>query len=184
MTALTMKQRYKILEVAQWYLGKNDYNMNPEHRFYNAGSEWCSEFVSVVYRDAGVPFTDGSFSKTVKDILTESGELEGEGNGEWMLRSSSRIINYFKENGRYIDRENEEWWTYIPKVGDYVFIGRAGSDRSHSGIVWYTHPEGTLLTIEGNNAGRPVAIYSYPRYLTNYVYNWHANGIIEGIGVR
>ena len=165
----------KILEIALGELGHHEHELPHPGRYFAAGYNWCSEFVSWVYKAAGYPFTGGSFSSRV-------GEVEGD-NGDWMLRSSERIINYFKEKNCYIHRSQPGWYNVVPKPGDYIFIGRYGTDRMHSGIVEYLSCRGTLHTIEGNNAGRKVMRFEYPNYQINEKDNGPANGIILGIGV-
>lgn len=164
-----MKMSYEILSAALKELG----NDNTNDRYLAGGYNWCSEFVSYVYMRAGYPFTDGSFSQRIK--------IEGD-DGSWMQRTSTRIVDWFKKNKTYIHRESKGWWDYQPKAGDFLLIGRYGSDRLHSGIVEFESGH-TLYTIEGNNSGRKVMRFSYPYYKINDEDNGEANGIILGIGV-
>lgn len=166
--------RASIHKTALNQLGYHDKDFEHPGRYYAGGYNWCSEFVSWVYWQAGYPFTNGSFTSSV--------EVEGD-DGSWMQRSTTRVINWFKENAVYIERDDENWYDFHPQTGDYVFVGRSGSDRAHSGLVEYVNTRGDLHTIEGNNAGRPVSKYSYPYYKINKTVNGSANGIILGFGI-
>lgn len=167
-------KRAKILSTALGELGKHDEDSPFPGRYYSGGLNWCSEFVSWCYWKAGYPFTEGSFTSSVK--------VDGD-DGFWMQRSSQRIIDWFKKNAKYVHRGSDEWYQLKPETGDYVFIGRAGSDRMHSGIVQFADCAGHLHTIEGNNSGRPVMEFSYPYYKINETDNGLANGIILGFGI-
>ena len=101
-----------------------------------------------------------------------------------MHRSTDRLRDWFLGEGKYIERRSDNWFEYMPLPGDFAYIGRADSDRKHAALVEYLDNSGTLHTIEGNNAGRPVGRYSYPLYKINDTDNGVANGIVLGIGVR
>lgn len=166
---MTLK-RYKILKSAISHLG----NTNENDRYLSGGYNWCSEFVSTVYKEAGAPFTDGSYSTRIENPPD---------NGKWMQRTSERILRWFKSNARYMHRGDPGWYDIDPRVGDFVLIGRFGTDRLHSGIVEFVESNGTLNTIEGNNAGRPVMRFKYPLYRINDRDNGLAHGIILGLGI-
>lgn len=168
------EKRYRILSVALEEIGCHDEDLPFPGKYYAAGYNWCSEFVSWVYKQAGCPFTEGGYSQRIVDPPDD---------GKWMQRSSSRCIEWFKANGFYVHREDTLWYSFTPKLGDYVFIGRYGSDRMHSGLVEYLGCDGTLHTIEGNNAGRAVMKFQYPHYKINSDDNGEANGVILGFGV-
>ncbi|MFC1718694.1 discoidin domain-containing protein [Candidatus Poribacteria bacterium] len=153
----------QIVDKAATQMGKED---GPPPGIYGGkGEQWCSEFVSWVYKEAGYPFKPG------KEILT----------------STRRIIKWFRRKSTYIERRDSDWDDFTPTPGDYVYIGRAGdSDRKHSGIVDYVDSEGTLHTIEGNNRRRPVDKYIYPNFRTNTTNNDppKTKGIVLGFGLR
>ena len=158
----------------------NDDDQCDEPGCYFAGGDtkvnWCSEFVSWVYHVSGNSFTGGYFSRKVRDLTGER--------GRWMQRSTTRIVKWFNENAVYIDRSHPDWDTITPKPGDYILIGRAGSEtRRHSGIVEYISADGTLHALEGNNSRRDVDRYQYPAYKTNTTDNGPANGIVLGFGL-
>ena len=169
-----------VVAVALNELGHDD-DLCEEPGCYYAGGDdkvnWCSEFVSWVYHKAGYSFTDGSFSRKVREFSSED--------GSWMHRSTSRIIRWFQKHEKYIDRDSPNWNSVKPQAGDYVFIGRAGNEnRRHSGLVEFVDEYGTLHAIEGNNSRRDVARYRYPLFKTNTTDNGSANGIVLGIGLR
>ncbi|MFK7827495.1 MAG: CHAP domain-containing protein [Oligoflexales bacterium] len=158
----------------------NDDDQCEEPGCYFAGGDtkvnWCSEFVSWVYHVSGNSFTSGYFSRKVRELTGER--------GRWMQRSTTRIINWFHKNAVYIDRSHPDWDIISPKPGDYILIGRAGSEtRRHSAIVEYIDEDGTLHALEGNNSRRDVARFQYPAYKTNTTDNGSANGIVLGFGL-
>lgn len=167
--------RYRVLRVMLGELGNHDEDAgNHIGRYYSGNREWCAEFVSYCYWQAGVPFDQGSFTSSIDYV-----------EGTWMQRSTTRVVDWFKLQGQYIERgASEYWFEYTPQPGDYVFIGRAKSKRLHSGLVEYVDTSGTLHTIEGNNGGRKVSRYQYPFYKLNDQDNGTANGIIMGVGYR
>jgi hypothetical protein len=172
---MSWKKRYDIVRVMTSELGNTDRNGTAIGRYYSGNRQWCAEFVSYCYYRAGVPLDNGSFTSSIADGLE----------GDWMHRSTIRLRDWFLGEGKYIERRSDNWFEYMPLPGDFAYIGRAGdTDRKHAAIVEYLDKAGTLHTIEGNNAGRPVGRYSYPLYKINDTDNGKANGIVLGIGVR
>jgi hypothetical protein len=164
--------RSSILQIAESQLGHGDQDQGcPANGCYMGfGRNWCSEFVSWVYHEAQVPFDGG------KPV-------------DWLLNDTGKIISWFTAENAYIDRNNPNWLNFIPATGDYIFIGRVGSNgaltnRQHSGIVEFIDNQGALHTIEGNNNGRPVDRYVYPNYKTNLTDNGPSNGVVLGFGHR
>jgi len=161
--------RAKIVKVALSQLGKGDQDRScPRGGCYSGGGKnWCSEFVSWVYKEADVPFNGGR-------------------KGGWLLVDTGKIRRWFKKKKAYIDRNDSDWDTFVPSPGDYVFIGRVGnSKRKHSGLV-HRVCGNDLHTIEGNNMHRKVAKYVYPNFLTNTTSNAPAktNGYVIGFGIK
>ncbi|MCC6876547.1 MAG: CHAP domain-containing protein [Sandaracinaceae bacterium] len=103
-------------------------------RYVPSGDLWCSDFVSWVYRAAGLPFTGGY-------------------EGGWLLRSNVAIRRWFERRGRWVQRGRPEMAGFQPRPGDYV---RIHTPRwGHSAIV--RHVDGdTLHLIEGNAGGRVI----------------------------
>jgi Bacterial tandem repeat domain 1/CHAP domain len=155
-----------IVQTAIAQIGRDDGDCPAPGCFNGNGGEWCSEFVSWVYNQAGAPFTGG-------------------GAGGWLLSNTTKIRNWFSAHATYLDR-SVSWSGVEPQPGDYVFISRVGTDREHSGIVEYVDVDGALHTIEGNNAGRRVGRYVYPNFRTNTTSNLPANtnGYVAGLGLR
>ncbi|AKF08546.1 CHAP domain-containing protein [Sandaracinus amylolyticus] len=106
-----------------------------------ADALWCSDFVSWVYRAAGVPFTGGS-------------------RGGWLLPTNTSIRRWFDRRGAYVSRADREWSSFVPQPGDYVRISTP--TWGHSAIVQRVDGE-TLHTIEGNAGGR-VRLVRYARW--------------------
>jgi hypothetical protein len=111
-----------------------------------SGTLWCSDFVSWVYRVAGVPFTSGY----------------GDGGG-WHLTSNTTIRRWYQRREAWIDHESPQWSTFRPRPGDYVRIH--SSTWGHSAIVRYVEGD-TLHTIEGNASNR-VIVTHYAHYRTH-----------------
>lgn len=159
-----------VVNVAVTQIGKSDQDPKCHQGgcYEGNGREWCSEFVSWVYHEAGASFSGG------KHI-------------DWLLNDTGSIQTWFEKYGIYINRQSPTWEIFKPISGDYVFIGRVNAkgvltERKHSGIVESVDSDGTLHTIEGNNHGQPVARYRYPLYLKNVTDNGPANGIVLGFG--
>lgn len=153
-----------IVAKALLEMGNDDGDVDcPSEGCYGGnGNWWCSEFVSWVYKEAGYPYTGG-----------------------WLKSNTDNTREWFRNNSTYVTKGSTDWNKVTPRPGDYVFIGRLGdSDRKHSGIVERVDNAGTLHTIEGNNAGRPVARYQYPNYKSKKATNGVANGIVLGLGLR
>lgn len=104
-----------------------------------SGELWCSDFVSWVYRVAGVPFTGGY----------------GDGGG-WQLTSNTTIRAWYVRHHAWVDHGSPEWSTFRPRAGDYVRISTP--TWGHSAIVRYVEGS-TLHTIEGNASGHVVTTH-------------------------
>ncbi|MBX3275723.1 MAG: CHAP domain-containing protein [Sandaracinaceae bacterium] len=113
-------------------------------QYLKPGGLWCSEFVSWVYRAAGVPFTSGY-------------------EGGWLLTTNVAVERWFARAGRWIANGTAAWARFSPRPGDYL---RFRTDRhGHSGIVRYVAGD-TLYTVEGNSRGQ-VRLRRYPRFRDN-----------------
>ncbi len=103
----------------------------PLAQYVKPGDFWCSDFVSWVYRAAGVPFTGGY-------------------QGGWQLTNNYAMRRWFQRHGSWVANGSPEWERFTPRPGDYL---RFHTDRyGHSGIVRYVAGD-TLYTIEGNSRG-------------------------------
>ena len=93
---------------------------------------WCSDFVSWVYRNAGVPLTGGY-------------------EGGWLVTNNNSIRAWFERRGWWIDDTDPRFRVLEPRPGDYVRIRTR--TWGHSAIV--ERVDGTTLhLIEGNARGR------------------------------
>ncbi|GEM_PF-4766904 len=159
-----------IVDVAESQIGRHDRDPGWIGLYHGHGSAWCSEFVSWCWMTAGVPFSGGR--KNI-DLCFKA----------WNLTNTRQIIKYFKKHLCYYEIDDLPQ-DLMPKPGDYVFITDTEGKRAHSGIIKEVIREDdgteTLVTIEGNNKGRPVAEYRYPDFRHTKV----GQGIVGGIGVR
>jgi hypothetical protein len=95
---------------------------------------WCSDFVSWVYRAAGIPFSGGYA-------------------GGWHLTNNQMIRAWYARRGMFVAKDTPEWRDVRPMPGDYVRIHTP--TWGHSAIVRYASSD-TLYTIEGNAGGRVI----------------------------
>lgn len=163
-----------LVETAEDELGNTD-GQDPG-RYHGHGDNWCSEFVSWVYWQAGEPFTGGA----------DDGGVCVQ---EWNMSTAYRVVAGFGRNANWqflsIDVINANWpgsadVPLEPQPGDYIFFSNeTGINRAHSGMV--DEIVGTdIHTIEGNISGGIVD--------TTIRYNWRTNQsgetIVKGIGYR
>jgi hypothetical protein len=100
--------------------------------------EWCADFVSWVYRQAGHPFSGGV-------------------DGGWRLPGVAGLHDWLATQGIWHDRRDAG----TPQPGDVVIF----RDDDHAGIVEFL--DGTTLgSIEGNTSNE-VGRRSYATYATN-----------------
>lgn len=111
-----------------------------------SGTLWCSDFVSWVYRAAGVPFSGGY----------------GDGGG-WQLTSNTTIRAWYRRHHAWVDHDAADWDTFRPRPGDYVRVSTP--TWGHSAIVRYVEGN-TLFAVEGNASGR-VALTHYDNFRTH-----------------
>lgn len=116
----------------------------PLSRFVPADGLWCSDFVSWVYRVAGVPFTGGY-------------------GGGWHLTNNHMVRAWYVRRGAFVEQGSAAWRHVQPLPGDYVRIHTR--TWGHSAIV-RTVSGGTLYTIEGNAGGRVITT-RYPSWRTH-----------------
>lgn len=110
-------------------------------QYVRAGGLWCSDFVSWVYRAAGVPFTGGT-------------------QGGWLLGNNVMIRGWFQRRGLWVQRGTPEYESFTPRPGDYVRLH--GNRWGHSAIVRYVI--GTTLYLVEGNAGHRVRLTSYRNF--------------------
>lgn len=110
-------------------------------RYVTRDGLWCSDFVSWVYRAAGVPFTGGY-------------------EGGWLLTNNAAIRRWFERRGAWLDRTHPGYRSFTPQPGDYVRVSTP--TWGHSAIVRAVEGD-TLHAIEGNARGR-VHLVRYRRF--------------------
>ncbi len=166
-----------IVTIAEGELGNSDGDEGQpeEGRYHGHDTNWCSEFVSWVYWQAGEPFTGGA---------GDGGDCDE----DWNMSTAYRVVAGFGRNPDWqylsIDEINANWprgeeAPLEPQPGDYIFFSNeTGIDRAHSGMV--DEVVGTVMrTIEGNMSD----IVGRGAYN-----NWRTEGtdglFIRGIGYR
>jgi hypothetical protein len=115
-------------------------DLAPLHEYLAPHEMWCTDFVAWVYRAADVPFDGGD---------------EG-----WQIRNNYAARAWFRGRDLWIDRDDDEWESFVPQPGDYVRIHTARF--GHSAIVDRVEDD-TLFTIEGNY-GNEVRITRHPHF--------------------
>jgi len=159
-----------IVDIAESQIGLHDRDGGLVGLYHGHLQAWCSEFVCWCYMQAGIPMSGGRHDLGLcwKD---------------WNLENAARVIRYFKKNHLYYEID-ELPTDLVPRPGDYAFITDTEGKRSHSAIVKQVRLEAdgteTLITVEGNNKGREVDIYSYPDWRNNT----EGEGVVGGIGLR
>lgn len=113
-------------------------------RYLSDGEWWCSEFVSWVYKVAGLPFSGGS-------------------QGGWMLRGNTGVRSWFQKKSLWIGRDDPDWASFVPAPGDFMRLDTSGG--GHSAIVRKISGT-TLYTVEGNVSDR-VVLRTYSNYKNN-----------------
>jgi len=113
----------------------------PLARYVTPGALWCSDFVSWVYRAAGVPFTGGA-------------------HGGWMLPTNAAIRRWFVRRSAWIERGDVGYGSFTPSPGDYVRISTP--TWGHSAIV--RSVQGTTLHLVEGNARGHVRLIRYERW--------------------
>lgn len=119
-------------------------SIGPLRDYVKPGGLWCTDFVSWVYRIAGVPFTGGY-------------------QGGWHLTNNYAVRRWFQRQNRWVAKGTPEFTRFQPRPGDYL---RFHTNRhGHSAIVRYVAGH-TLYTIEGNSRGL-VRLRRYWHYQQN-----------------
>lgn len=113
----------------------------PLASFLRPDDLWCSDFVSWVYRVAGVPFSGGY-------------------GGGWHLTNNHMIRAWYERRGMFVAKGTPEFRDVTPRPGDYVRIHTR--TWGHSAIVRHATAT-TLYTIEGNAGGRVITT-QYPNW--------------------
>lgn len=147
----TAGARVVAIARAQWGRSRQRVGVDLEthpfalHRYLEPEEWWCGDFVSWVYEAAGVGFTGG-------------------GAGGWHVGNNVAIRAWFEARGRWVDRDDPRWATFVPSPGDYV---RFRTDRGGHAAIVSSVEDQTLYTIEGNvgfrvDVGRYRGFRGYP----------------------
>lgn len=127
----------RIVSVAKQEFGRNpvpvEFDQNVLKYTDNRRENWCADFVSWVYKEAGVPFTGGA-------------------SGGWRQAGVENLQKWFKANQTYFNVGSQ-----LPRPGDVAFyIGSQTPDESsgrHVNIVISVDPTtNTMVTIGGNES--------------------------------
>ncbi len=116
----------------------------PLRSFVPDDALWCSDFVSWVYRAAGVPLSGGY-------------------EGGWLVTNNNSVRGWFEDRGLWVDHNAPAFRTFDPLPGDYVRVRTA--TWGHSAIVERVEGD-TLHLIEGNAGGRVRAV-AYRHFRTH-----------------
>jgi len=108
-----------------------EFKAQPDYRKYSEGTDepWCADFVSWVYKSAGVPFSNPN-------------------SGSWRIPGTYTLRDYLNDSGRLNDGE-----AYRPKTGDLVLYDNPNSFGQHVNIVLSVNEEGSITTVGGNEPG-------------------------------
>lgn len=145
-------QRMRVVQIAQGEIGQAEWSNRVLQ--YSEGNQenWCADFVSWVYWQAGIPF-QGSAAK---------------GRSSWRIplvwKPVSGVPN-LRDYAKFLGGWREAESGYRPGPGDIVILAQAGNTSlSHTGIVEKidnTEKGPVITTIEGN-ADNKVSRRSYP----------------------
>jgi hypothetical protein len=96
--------------------------------FYSQGErqDWCANFVSWVYQQAGVPFINPH-------------------NGGWRIPGVRSLETYYRTTGRWHSADS----SYTPQPGDAVLYDTTSSRGEHVNIL-LRYQDGKLTTVGGN----------------------------------
>jgi len=135
----------KIVQIALAELGTSETGGNNGGAtciFQGSGcpQQWCADFVSWVYNQAGAPFTGGL-------------------DGGWRIAGSAAVADWFKANGVWIDNPGSPVPASDPRApqpGDVVFYP---ANDGHVNIVVYY--DGKSVTTVGGNESDAVSKTPY-----------------------
>ncbi|MGY1947031.1 CHAP domain-containing protein [Nocardia asiatica] len=97
---------------------------------------WCADFVSWVFREAGVP-------------------LSNPNSGSWRIPGVYTLQEYYESNGRFSPIGSG----YVPRTGDVLLYGESSPYGQHTNIVLRAD-DGRVTTIGGNEFDE-VRIYRF-----------------------
>ena len=120
---------------------------------------WCADFVSWVYKAAGVPFTGGA-------------------SGGWRIASVSGLRSWFKENGTYQTTQEMVAKGTTPQPGDVIIFVDRGGNTYHTGIVDNASGD-SMKSIEGNTS---TAFTDNGSGVGSHTYQWKTESKIAGYG--
>lgn len=110
---------------------KTEYNLNPAGTKYSEGIEeaWCADFVSWVYKEAGMP-------------------LSNPNSGSWRIPGTFTLREYYES----IDTFQPASSGYTPKIGDVMLYDNPSTFGQHTNVV-VGYKDGVVTTIGGNEPG-------------------------------
>ena len=116
----------KVLEIL-----KTEYASNPAGTKYSQGIEepWCSDFVSWVLNEAGIP-------------------LKNPNSGSWRIPGTYTLREYYEAEGKFESADSG----YSPKVGDIMLYDNPSPFGQHTNIV-IRNENGIVTTLGGNEPG-------------------------------
>lgn len=117
----------RIVRIAESQVGQGEHPPGSDCTIYGPCEEWCSLFVSWVWKHAGIPLPGPTAT------YAYSGSLY-----TWTQQHGGKVLPR----------------TATPAPGDAIFYGTGPTDSAHVGIVTQVLPDGELVTVEGNYANR------------------------------
>lgn len=123
---LLSAEQIKVLDIL-----KTEHDLNPPGTKYSEGIEeaWCADFVSWVYKEAGVP-------------------LSNPNSGSWRIPGTYTLREYYEAEGKFQPASSD----YSPKIGDIMLYDNPSPFGQHTNIV-INNERGVVTTIGGNEPG-------------------------------
>jgi hypothetical protein len=109
------------------------------------GQEWCADFVSWVYKQAGAPFTGGE-------------------DGGWRIAGSGAVAEWFKANATWIPNPGKPVPVGDPRApqpGDVVFYGPGPHVDGSGHVNIVVSYDGHTVTTIGGNQSNQVEVGTY-----------------------
>jgi hypothetical protein len=114
---------------------REQYDQNQPGTVYSDGVEenWCADFVSWVYREAGASFSNPN-------------------SGSWRIPGVLTLWEYFRSQGQF----TEDLAGFTPQFGDVVLYEDVAEVGQHTNIV-LSFEDGWITTV-GGNEGKPAQV--------------------------
>lgn len=110
---------------------KQEYESQPPGTKYSEGvsEPWCADFVSWIYKQAGMPFVNPN-------------------SGSWRIPGTVTLREYYQSMGKFRAAGSG----YAPRVGDIILYDNPSPFGQHTNIV-VSNDGGIITTVGGNEPG-------------------------------